>query len=465
MATELDHDQDAQPQDFDLLDALRAAIDNRDEDLARQLSGRMLDDDALELLEDLNGRELTRLFAFLGEESLGQLLARLDHRDAAGILMRMSATQAADLLEAIDPDDATDIVQALNANDPESAENILVAMEPSEAAEIRELISYGEDTAGGLMTPEFVAVFPELRTDETVVALRSVADEIDDVQYVYVIDRDETLMGALSLHKLVLSPPDALVGDLMATETWSVRADEDQEVAARIVSERSLLALPVVDDAGRLLGIITHDDIGEIIEDEATEDMERLGGSNPLDVPYLRATPLLLFRKRIVWLLVLFFAQFITVSIQEHYEVILAQVTLLAVFIPILIGTGGNVGSQTVSTLIRALAVGEIQSRHVIRIIGKEALTGLLLGIVMGFLMFGRALLVGGEKDINLALVVGITILVLTTWAATIGSVLPILLSKLKMDPAVVSAPFISSFVDGTGLIIYFTLARYLMNL
>ena len=448
----------------DLLEAIRAAIEARDADQARLLAGRMLDDDALELLEDLSGRELAHLFAFLGEDSLGVLLARLDHRDAAGILTRMSATQAADILESIGPDDATDIVQVINQSDPESVENILVAMEPEEAAEIRELLPYGEETAGGLMTPEFVAVFPELRADETVTALRSVADEIESVQYVYVIDRNEQLLGVLSLHRLVLSAPQTPVGDLMSTDIWSVRADEDQEVAARIVTERSLLALPVVDDDGKLIGIITRDDIDEIIEDEATEDMERLGGSNPLDVPYLRASPILLFRKRIVWLLVLFFAQFITVSIQEGYEDLLAQVTLLAIFIPILIGTGGNVGSQTVSTLIRALAVGEVQTRHILKVIGKEALTGLLLGIVMGGLMFGRALLVG-DGSTDLALVVGLTILVLTTWAATIGSVLPIILSKLKMDPAVVSAPFISSLVDGTGLILYFTLAKYFLSL
>lgn len=450
----------------DLLEAIRTAIADRNEDEARRLAGRMLDDDALELLEDLTGHELAHLFAFLGEEALGALLARLDHRDAAGILTRMSSSQAADILESIGPDDATDIVQVIGVTDPDSAENILIAMEPEEAAEIRELLPYGEETAGGLMTPEFIAVFPELRADETVTALRKLAGEVDNVQYVYVIDRDEKLLGVLSLHRLVLSAPHTPVGELMSTEIWTVRADEDQEVAARIVTERALLALPVVDDEGHLLGIITHDDIDEIIQEEATEDMERLGGSAPLYVPYLRATPMLLFRKRIVWLLVLFFAQFVTVSIQENYENLLAQVTLLAVFIPILIGTGGNVGSQTVSTLIRALAVGEVQTKHIFRIISKEMLTGLLLGSVMGTLMFGRALLVGdGSGGTQLALVVGLTILVLTTWAATVGAVLPIVLSRLKMDPAVVSAPFIASFVDGTGLIIYFSLASYIMGL
>lgn len=465
MSTLIDTPNEINHGETDLLPAIRAAIDARDVEGAQRLAGRMLDDDALELLEDLSGRELSRLFAFLGEDALGALLARLDHRDAARILTRMSATQAADLLEAIGPDDATDIVQVINASDPESVENILIAMEPGEAAEIRELLPYGEDTAGGLMTPEFVAAFPELHADETVTALRKLATEVDNVQYVYVIDREEKLLGVLPLYRLVLSAPDTPIGELMSRDIWSVRADEDQEVAARIVTERSLLALPVVDEDGKLLGIITRDDIDEIIEDEATEDMERLGGSNPLAVPYLRASPLLLFRKRIVWLLVLFFAQFFTVSIQENYEAMMAQVTLLAVFIPILIGTGGNVGSQTVSTLIRALAVGEVQGRHILRIIGKEMLTGLLLGVVMGVLMFGRALFVGDDSTTQLAVVVGLTILILTTWAATVGAILPIVLSKLKMDPAVVSAPFISSLVDGTGLIIYFSLAGYLMNL
>ncbi len=450
--------------ELDLLTAIRTAIDARDVDEARRLASQMLDDDALELLEDLSGRELAHLFAILGEESLGTLLARLDHRDAAGILTRMSSSHAADILESIDPDDATDIVQVINASDPEYSENILVAMDPEDADEIRELLPYGEETAGGLMTPEFVAVFPEIRADETVTALRKLVDEIDNFQYVYVIDRAEKLLGVLSLHRLVLSPPETPVGNLMTTDVWSVDVDEDQEAVARLVTERELLALPVIDAEGHLLGIITREDVDEIIELEATEDMERLGGSNPLNMPYLRATPIFLFRKRIVWLMVLFFAQLITVSIQENYEALLAQVTLLAVFIPILIGTGGNVGSQTVSTLIRAIAVGEVQTNHLVRIITKEMMTGALLGVVMGALMFGRALLVG-DGSTQLALVVGLTIMILTVWAATVGALIPIVLNKLKMDPAVVSAPFISSLVDGTGLIIYFTLAQLILHI
>jgi len=447
-----------------LLDSIRDAIAAGDAERARLCANRMLEDDALALLEDLSSGELSVLFTFLGDETLAVLLSRLDDRDAASILQRMSVAQAADVLEEIQPDDATDIFAEMEQAAPEVASTILVEMEPEEAAELRELMAYPPDTAGGIMTPAFVAVFPELRADETVVALRRVAEEAETINYVYVVDREERLLGVLSLHSLVLSRPETPVRDLMWPDIVSVPVDADQEVAARILTDRDLLALPVIDPDGKLLGIITADDVADILDEEATEDMERLGGSQPLSVPYLRASPILLFRKRIVWLLVLFFAQFLTISIQEHYDNVMRQVITLAVFVPILIGTGGNVGSQTVSTIIRAMAVGEVQARHVLRVIGKEMLTGLALGIVMGLLMFARARFTG-DGDVDVALVVGLTVLALTTWAATVGAVLPLALSKLRFDPAVVSAPFISSFVDGTGLIIYFTLAQVILNL
>lgn len=464
MPTQTDSNHTDTRHDGALLDDIRSAVANREVDLARELANRMLEEDALALLEDLTPAELSRLFTFLGDESLAILLSRLDDRDAAGILTRMSAAQAADILEQIDPDDATDIFAEVENVDPRAAGTIMIEMDPEEAAEIRDLMAYGPETAGGIMTPAFVAVFPELRADETVTALRQVAEEAETINYVYVVDRDERLLGVLSLHSLVLSRPETPVSELMARDIWTIPVDTDQEDAARMMTERDLLALPVVDHDGRLLGIITHDDVADIIEEEATEDIERLGGSQPLEVPYLRATPLLLFRKRIIWLLVLFFAQFFTVSIQEHFDDFIAQVSLLAVFVPILIGTGGNVGSQTVSTIIRAMAVEDIGPSHVLRIIGKEALTGLSLGIVLGVLMFGRALFTG-DGSTEIALTVGLTILALTTWAATIGAILPIVLNRLRVDPAVVSAPFISSLVDGTGLIIYFTLAGLLLGL
>src|SRR5215217_1592382 len=443
-----------------LLDDLHAALAAGDGERARALAEQLVEEDALLLLEGLDPAELSRLFVILGDEALGDLLSRLDDHDAADILERMSAAQAADILEELDPDDATDIFAEV---EPALGEGILVEMEPAEAAEIRELMSYPPDTAGGIMTPAFVAISPNLRADQTVAALRRVAEEAETINYVYVTDPEDHLLGVLSLHKLVLTPPDTPVHELMYRDPIAVRVDTDQEAAARILIERDLLALPVVDQDGRIVGIITADDVADVLEEEATEDIERLGGSQPLAEPYLRASPTLLFRKRIVWLLVLFLAQFVTVSILDHYEGLLAQATVLSLFIPILIGTGGNVGSQTVTTIIRAMALGEAAPRHVFRILRKETATGLALGTVMAALMFIRALLTqDGTAEVGLT--VAATVLSIAVWAATVGAILPLALSKLKVDPAVVSAPFISSFVDGTGLIIYFTLAQIILD-
>jgi len=445
-----------------LLVDLREAVARGDAALARSLAARMLEEDALALLEDLQPAELSRLFAILGDESLAQLLARLDDRDAAGILSRMTAAQAADILEEIDPDDATDILEEV---DPDLIEGLLVAMEPAEAAEIRDLMAYPPESAGGIMTPAFVAMSPELRADQAVVALRRVAEEAETVNYVYVVDRDERLLGVLSLHALVLTRPTTLVRDLMVRDIVTVPVLADQETAARILTDRDLLALPVVDPEGRLVGIITADDVADVIEAETTEDIERLGGSQPLSEPYLRASPFLLFRKRVVWLFVLFLAQFVTIEVYSAYEGDIDRAAVLSILVPILIGTGGNVGSQTVSTIIRAMAVGEAEPRHIFRILRKELITGLGLGLAMGALMFGRGFYMD-QSDVDpgaLALTVGSTVLILTVWAAGVATVLPITLSKLRVDPAVVSAPFITSIIDATGVMIYFTIARALL--
>jgi magnesium transporter len=447
------------PEAINVLEELRAAVAVGDAPLARRLAARLLEDDALLLLEDLDRSELSRLFDILGDEALADVVALLDERDAADVLERMSVGQAADILEEIDPDDATDIIGEV---EPEFHDDILVAMEPEEAAELRELMAYPPDSAGGIMTPAFVAISPGMRADQAIAALRRVAEEAETVNYVYVLDDDERLLGVLSLHRLVLTRPETRVGDLMYTDIITVRVDTDQEVAARLLTDRNLLALPVLDLDGRLAGIITADDVHDVLEEEATEDIERLGGSAPLTEPYLRASPLLLFRKRIVWLLVLFFAQFVTLAIYDHYEGIAAQEALLSIFVPILIGTGGNVGSQTVTTVIRAMALGEAGPRHFFRIIGKEAVTALALGVVMGVLMFARGSWRGGTE---FGLTVGLTVLVLVMWAAIVGAILPLALSKLKVDPAVVSAPFITSVVDGTGLVIYFTLAQAILKI
>jgi magnesium transporter len=396
----------------------------------------------------------------VGDEEFADLLERLNDEHAADVLEQIPAHDAADVLEELDPDDATDIFSEL---EPEHSGVILVQMEPEEAQELRDLLAYPPESAGGLMTPAFVSIAPTLRADQAIAALRKVAETAETFNYVYVIDSEDHLLGVLSLHRLVLTNPDTPVQDLMFTRTISVPVTADQEDAAKLLTENDMLAIPVVDTENRILGIITVDDITEVLEREVTEDIERIGGSAPLSEPYLRAKPTLLYRKRVVWLFVLFMAQFLTVSIISRYDSLLESMTVLSFFIPILIGTGGNIGSQTVTTIVRALAIGEIGPQHTMRVLFKEASTGLMLGLTMAILMFVRALLTSGASA-DVGLVVAITVFSIGLWAATVGSVLPIILNRFRVDPAVVSAPFISCLVDTTGLLIYFTVAKAILD-
>ena len=448
----------AAPPALPLLQGLRGAVAAGDGAAARACAAQMLEEDALALLEDLQPAELSRLFAILGDEALGDLLARLDTRDAAGILGRMSVAQAADILEEIDPDDATDIVEEFS---PEIAAGILVAMEPAEAEELRELLAYPPDSAGGIMTPAFVAVSPDLRADQAVAALRKVAEEAETLYYVYVVDTDERLLGVLSLHRLVLTRYDTTVRDLMVRDIVSVPADADQETAARILTERDLLALPVIDAHGRLLGIITQDDVADVLEEEATEDIERLGGSQPLDTPYRLASVSLLVRRRLGWLMFLFVAGFLTSSVLEAYDARLQSAQALIPFIPLIIGTGGNVGSQTVTTLVRAMAVGEVQLRDVGWVLAKEMSVGLIMGLAMAVVAYFRA---GVPQGRAIGLVVALTVVGITLWAAMVAAVLPLVLRRFKVDPAVVSAPLITTLVDATGLLIYLSIAGVVLE-
>ncbi len=444
----------------DLLIEVRTLIAGHDRDGIAALAERVSPSEWAGVLPQLNPSEVAVLLQWLPDAEIPELLAELDPSDAAAILRTLSRPEAADLLEAMAPDDATDVLDKL----PEAeAEQILIQMEPSDAAEIRGLLAFPPDSAGGIMTPAFVAVAPDLRADQAITALRRVSEDAETVYYVYVLDAAEHLLGVLSLHRVVLTRPNTPVRDLMVTDPIRVCADADQETAARLLTDHNLLALPVVDADDRLLGIITQDDIADVLEAEATEDIERLGGSQPLDVPYRRAGVTLLVRRRIVWLLLLFAAEAYTGTVLRHFEDEIARVVALSFFIPLLIGTGGNIGSQVTTTLVRAMAVGEVRLRDVRWVLAKEVGGGLILGGVMAAVAFGRSQLLHVGTDVGF--VIALTIAAICIWSATVAAVLPLLLRKLRIDPAVVSAPLITTLVDGTGLVIYFTIAKYMLDL
>jgi magnesium transporter len=444
----------------DLLAEVQALIHERERDGVLGMAERVGAAEWADLVPQLEPSEVAVLIQWLPDEEIALILEELPPVEAARILRTLSAPEAGNLLGEMDPDDAADVVELLPQSE---VDEILVRMSPEEAAEIRELSGYDPDTAGGIMTPEYVAVAEGATSAQAIAAIRRLVDEAETVNYVYVVDDERHLLGVLSLYRLLLSPDDTPVSQLMAPSTVRVRASADQETAARILTDRNLLAIPVVDDDDHLIGIITEDDIADVIEAEATEDIERLGGSQPLHLPYRLASVPLLVRKRVGWLMILFVAQGYTGTVLQSFEGELAAVVALSFFIPLLIGTGGNVGSQTVTLVVRAMALGEVAMRDMGWLVWKEVRVGLVMGLVMGVAAIGQAWFLGQSGDIATA--VSIAVVAICVWAATVAAVLPLVLRRVGVDPAVVSAPLISTLVDGTGLIIYFEIARLVLGL
>jgi magnesium transporter len=448
----------------ELLAELRELINERERDGVRGLAARMGPTEWAELIPELDPTEISSLVAWLPDDQLPDLLAELAPEEAARILRTLSHDEAADVLEEMDPDDAVDVVAEL---DEAEAEPILIQMRPEEAAELRELLNYPEDTAGGMMTPAYVAVRADARASDAVAALRKASETAETLSYIYVVDEGRRLIGVLSLRNLVLTRPDTPVRELMAPDNIRISASADREAAARLLTDYNFLAIPVVDADDRLLGIITQDDVADVLEEEATEDIERLGGTQPLDTPYRLASVPLLFRRRVGWLLLLFVASAYTGSVMQAFEQELQAMLALSLFIPLLIGTGGNIGSQTVTLVVRAMGLGEVKLRDIGWVLFKEVRVGLALGAVLAVFAFARAELpfIGLGVGPRVALVVAISIFAISLWAISVAATLPILLRRLGVDPAVVSAPLITTLVDGTGLVIYFEIARNLLAL
>jgi magnesium transporter len=444
----------------ELLAEVQALIREREREGVRGLAERVGPAEWADLVPNLDPKEVAVLLQWLPDEEVAGLLEELPPSKAAEILRTLSAPEAGELLGEMDPDDAADVVIALPRAE---IDQILVRMRPEDARELRELSAYPSDSAGGIMTPAYVAVAESATAGQAIAAIRRLVDEAETVNYVYVVDAERHLLGVLSLYRLLLSPTSAPVRGLMAPSTVRVSATTDQETAARLLTDRNLLAIPVVDDQDHLLGIITEDDVADVLQAEATEDIERLGGSQPLNLPYRLASVPLLVRKRVGWLLALFIAEMYTGTVLRDFNSELEAVSALAWFIPLLIGTGGNLGSQTVTLVVRAMALGEVGLRDIAWVVFKELRVGLLLGLAMAVVAFVRALTLSAPPGVPLA--VSVTILAICLWSAMVAGGLPLVIRRLGQDPAVVSAPFIATLVDGTGLVIYFTIARIILGL
>jgi magnesium transporter len=429
-------------------------------DELKALLTRLHPADIADLLDTLEERERVAVFALLDVVTASEVLDETLDDTTLELIEAVPDEHVADLLETLPMDDAAELLSELPS---ERSEELLALMEPDEADEIQTLLAYEEDTAGRLMTEKVIRARRRWTVDETLQRLREIDPETETFAYLYTVDEEDRLTGVVPLRRLLTAPPEVTLRELADPDVISVSVDTDQEEVARLVARYDFAAIPVIDRVGRLAGIITHDDVVDILEDETTEDIQRLGGAQPLEREYLATRVTTVFRKRIGWLLVLFLTETLTGSVIRLFSDELEQVVALSFFIPLLIGTGGNAGSQTTATITRALATGDVAFRDTLRVWWHEARVGLCLGLGMGAAAFIRALTWGSSDA--LALTVAFAIMAIVLWANNMGSLLPLLAARLKVDPAIVSGPMMSTLVDATGLLIYFTIARLMLGL
>ena len=389
-------------------------------------------------------------------------------RDQEELLLALPSEERRSWIRLLPPDDAADLVQAAPADE---RNGLLALLDDRTRMEVTALLAYAEDEAGGLMNPRFARVRPDMTADEAISYLRRQARERAETVYTgYCLDEEQRLLGVVSFRDLFGAPPDRRVRDLMETNVVSVSEDMDQEAVSRVFAESGLVAVPVVDAQGRMKGIVTVDDIVQVVEEEATEDIQKFGGVEVLGAPYLEMGFPAMVRKRAGWLAALFVGEMLTATAMAFFEAEIARAVVLAVFLPLIISSGGNSGSQASTLVIRAMALGEVRLRDWWRVAGREVMTGIALGFILGSIGFVRIVVwqrIGhmyGEHYLLVATTVAASLVGCVTFGTLAGSMLPFLLRRLGLDPASASAPFVATLVDVTGLVIYFGIGSVVLS-
>jgi magnesium transporter len=425
-------------------------------------------DELTEAWAALSDEERVQGFVMLPREQAEEFLSHLTARDALELLSVLPEHEQKQWLRGLPPDDVTDIVQEL----PEDEQaDILALLDERGRRETQELLEYDEDDAGGLMTPRFARLRADMTVSRAIEYLRhQKSQNAEMIYYAYVVDAAERLVGVVSFRELVISPPDQRVSELMTTDVVKIPDEMDQEEVSRIFAHEDLLCLPVVDERDRIVGIITADDIVDVVEEEATEDMHKIGGSEALDAPYLQVTTREMLQKRAGWLLVLLLLGFFTVQAMSQFENQLAEMVVLGLFVPLIISCGGNTGSQAATIIVRAMALDEVRLRDWFRVMRRELLMGLGLGLLLGVTGMGAALLWNlfarrlGVDPFPTAIAIACSILCVVMWGTIAGSMLPFLLRRSGADPASASAPLVATIVDASGLVIYFSVATLVLR-
>ncbi len=423
--------------------------------------------DLADTLEALDPNDRMMLYRALPRHQASEVFAYLEPAQQNELILSLTSEDARLILADLSPDDRTALLEELPA---EVTQRLLQLLSPADLKEARTLLGYPEESVGRLMTPDYVAVRREWTLQAAIDHIRMRGHDAETINIIYVVDEQSRLIDDLRLRQLLLADPSARVESIMDRSFVALRAADDREEAVRVMREYDRTAIPVVDSEGVLLGIVTSDDVFDVAEQEATEDMQKIGGVAALDNPYLDTPFRRMIRKRAGWLTVLFLGETLTATAMGFFHNEIERAVVLALFIPLIISSGGNSGSQAASLVIRAMAVGEIRLRDWWRVVRREIASGLVLGGILGAIAMVRIVLwpareaLYGPHYVLVACTVALSLVGVVLWGTLAGSMLPFLFRALKFDPAVASAPFVATLVDVTGLVIYFTVALVVLH-
>jgi len=443
------------------MEEIRELLETKQYTTIRQKLSEMYDADVAQILEELPAEDFMKVFRILPKDTAADVFSYLEIEHQQMIITSLSEKDTANIINNMMADDAADLFEEMPAN---IVKRLLSAVSPETRRDINHLLRYPEDSAGSIMTVEYVDLKENLTVAEALERIRKVGLDSETINTCYVLGPSRKLLGTITLRKILLSDPDALIGDLMHENMIYVNTTTDQEEVARIIQKYDFTAVPVVDNEERLVGIVTVDDIVDILQQEATEDIEKMAAIVPTDKPYMRTGVFETWKKRIPWLLLLMVSATFTGGIIGKFESALSTYVVLTTFIPMLMDTGGNAGGQASVTIIRGLSLEEIGFKDIFKVIWKEIRVALVCGLTLAVCNFGKLLLID-RVSIPVAIVVCATLVAAVVIAKFIGCTLPMFAKKLGFDPAVMASPFITTIVDALSLIIYFSFATAILHI
>jgi len=443
------------------MDELFELVETKQYTVLRQELSELNYADIALFLEELDEENMLKIFRILPKSLAADVFSYLPIEEQQVVITSLSDREAANIINNLMTDDATDLLEEMPAS---IVKKILANANAETRRDINDLLRYPEYSAGSMMTVEYLDLKENLTVEEAISRIRKVGVDSETINVCYVLDSKRTLLGTVALRTLLLNAADALISDIMNENVISVHTLMDQEEVARQFQKYDFISMPVVDNENRLVGIITVDDVVDIIQEEATEDIEKMAAIMPSDKPYIKTGVFETYKKRIPWLLLLMVSATFTGKIIATFETSLAVYVVLTAYIPMLTGTGGNAGGQTSVTIVRGLSLNEITFKDIFRIIWKEGRVGIMCGATLALANFGKLLWID-HLTMNVAIVVCVSLMATVVLAKMVGCILPLLAKKIGFDPAVMASPFISTIVDAISLLIYFQVAGMILPL